>query len=86
MCPKGSGGAGASAADANYALDNWRVLLDDVQATLGWVSAMLALRSISLRRTALHLPLRRSERGLLYFSHGLLRSKVEGPKLKMSKL
>jgi hypothetical protein len=30
------------------------------------------LRSISLRRTALHLPLRRSERGLLYFYHGLL--------------
>jgi hypothetical protein len=25
-----------------------------------------------LRRTALHLPLRRSERGLLYFYHGLL--------------
>jgi hypothetical protein len=33
---------------------------------------MQALRSISLRRTALHLPLRRSERGLLYFYHGLL--------------
>ena len=25
-----------------------------------------------LRRAALHLPLRRSERGLLYFHHGLL--------------
>jgi hypothetical protein len=36
---------------------------------------MLALRSISLRRTALHLPLRRSERGLLYFYHGLLETK-----------
>jgi hypothetical protein len=27
-----------------------------------------------LRRAALHLPLRRSERGLLYFHHGLLAS------------
>jgi hypothetical protein len=56
MRPKGSGGPGASAADANYAWHNWRVLLDDVQATLGLVPAMLALRSINLRRTALHLP------------------------------
>jgi hypothetical protein len=65
MRPKGSGGAGASAADANYAKHNWRVLLDDVQAALGLVPHRL-------RRTALHLLLRRSERGLLYFYHGLL--------------
>jgi hypothetical protein len=29
-----------------------------------------------LRRAALHLPLRRSERGLLYFHHGLLESEA----------
>ena len=64
-------------ARANYAWHNWRVLLDDVQATLGLVPAMLALRSISLRRTALHLPLRRSERGLLYLCHRLLERSFE---------
>ena len=40
-------------------------LLDNVQATLGWSPHCL-------RRAALHLPLRRSERGPLYFHHGLL--------------
>ena len=35
MRPKGSGGAGASAANANYAQHNWRALLDNVQAKLG---------------------------------------------------
>ena len=65
MRPKGSGGAGASAANANYAQHNWRALLDDVQAMLG-------LSPHRLRRAALHLSLRRSERGLLYFHHGLL--------------
>ena len=49
MRPRGSGGAGASAALA---------FLDNVPHCL--------------RRAALHLPLRRSERGLLYFYHGLL--------------
>jgi len=31
-----------------------------------------------LRRAALHLPLRRSERGLLYFYHGLLAGAIAG--------
>ena len=65
MRPMGSGGAGASAVNANYARHNWRALLDNVQATLG-------LSPHCLRRAALHLPLRRSERGPLYFHHGLL--------------
>jgi len=41
------------------------------------VSALLALLADvphRLRRAAWHLPLRRSERGLLYFYHGLLGS------------
>ena len=33
-----------------------------------------------LRRAALHLPLRRSERGLLYFHHGLLGPETPGLK------
>ena len=37
---------------------------------LRWRSSTIS--PYRLRRVALHLPLRRSERGLLYFHHGLL--------------
>ena len=47
---------------------------------LAGTSAALALlddvHRHRLRRAALHLPLRRSERGLLYFHHGLLASEA----------